>query len=408
MQLFEVVTVEQAWGRLRPHLRPAVPREEWVPLERARQRVAARTLVAKLPVPAFTRSTVDGFAVRARETFGASESLPAILQVAGEVHMGQAAPGLPGPATALRVPTGGMLPAEADAVVMVEDTEEPGDGCVWIHRPVAPGDNLVRAGEDLQAGQSLLDAGCRLSPAALGALAACGWSEVPVRERLRVAVLSTGDEIVAPGRPLGPGQVHDINGPALTLLLEEEGACASYLGIFADEPGIVQDALERALAHDLVLVSGGSSVGGRDVVAQVISGLGRPGVLCHGLALKPGKPTLVAAVDGKAVLGLPGHPLSAQVVYQVLVRPALAWAQGARYTGRPVVRHPVARGLASRPGREEYVPCVLEHDGRGTVARPLLGKSALISALARADGLIHIPLDVGGYAAGDTVAVILL
>jgi len=405
--LFEVVTVEQAWGLLRPHLSPAVPREEWVPLERARQRIAARELVARLPVPAFTRSTVDGFAVRARETFGASESLPAILHVAGEVHMGQPAPGLPG-AAALRIPTGGMLPLEADAVVMVEDTEEPGDGCVWIHRPVAPGDNLVRAGEDLEAGQPLLPAGSRLSPAALGALAACGWSEVPVREKLRVAVLSTGDEIVPPGRPLGPGQVHDINGPALTLLLEEDGACASYLGIVVDEADIVRDALSRALDHDLVLVSGGSSVGGRDVVARVISGLGRPGVLCHGLALKPGKPTLVAAVDGKAVLGLPGHPLSAQVVYRVLARQALAWAQGARYAGRPVVRHPVTRGLASRPGREEYIPCALEHDGRGTVARPLLGKSALISTLARAEGLIHIPLDVGGHAAGEMVEVILL
>jgi molybdopterin molybdotransferase len=408
VQLFEVVTVEQAWELLRPHLRPAVPREEWVPLERARQRVAARELAARLPVPGFARSTVDGFAVRAPETFGASESLPAILRVIGEVDMGQPAPDFPGPAAALRVPTGGMLPPGADAVVMVEDTEEPGDGCVWVHRPVAPGDNLVRAGEDLEAGEPLFPAGCRLSPAALGALAACGWSEVPVRERLRVAVLSTGDEIVPPGQRLGPGQVHDVNGPALTLSLEEDGAHGSYLGIFADEVDIVREALGRALEYDLVLVSGGSSVGGRDVVARVIAGLGRPGVLCHGLALKPGKPTLVAAIDGKAVLGLPGHPLSAQVVYQVLVRPALAWAQGARYAGRPVVRHPVTRSLASRPGREEYVPCVLEHDGRSTVARPLLGKSALISTLARADGLIHIPLDVGGYAAGDMVDVILL
>lgn len=409
MQLFATITVDAAWELLRPHLASGRAGVEWVDIWKAVGRHTAEPAYAAGEVPAFARSTVDGWAVRARDTFGASEGLPAFLTIGGEVHMGHPAPALTAAGVAVRIPTGGMLPAGSDAVVMVEDSEEVGDGTLCVHRPAAPGDNVVRAGEDLSPGTRLFPAGHRLRPPDVGALAAAGLDRVAVRAPLRVAVLSTGDEVAEPGTRLGPAQVHDVNGPALAAALSEDGAHASYLGIAPDEADAVGSRLAAALADsDMVLISGGSSVGSRDVVAAVIAAAGSPGVLAHGLAIKPGKPTLVAAIDGRAVFGLPGHPVSALVVYEVLVRQALGWAAGVPPVPRPRLELPVTRSLSSRPGREDYVRCAVERTPAGLVARPVLGKSGLISTLIRADGLIRIPESTGGYSAGDTVEVMLL
>ncbi|MDI6631579.1 MAG: molybdopterin molybdotransferase MoeA, partial [Thermoanaerobacteraceae bacterium] len=339
------------------------------------------------------------FAVRAADTFGASEGLPAYLRVAGEVLMGRAPDGPLLPGEAWRIPTGGMLPEGADAVVMVEHTEEAGDA-VAVLRPVAPEENVVRRGDDVRAGQVVLQAGKRLRPHDIGLLAACGVTRVPVRRRPVVGIIGTGDEVVAAEAVPGPGQVRDVNTPALAAAVKAAGGDPRVFGLVPDELPVLREVLARAVAEsELVLLSGGSSVGTRDLTLEAVSSLPGALVLFHGLAVKPGKPTVGAVADGKAVFGLPGHPVSALVVFEFLVRPLL---EPERST-RPPVRVRLGRSLRSAPGREDYVRVALRIENGELVAEPVLGKSGLIATLARADGLVRLRLDAEGAAAGEMV-----
>jgi molybdopterin molybdotransferase len=406
-ELFQVLTPRDAYAALAAHLSPA-PRVERVPTAGALDRVLADGLTAPEDLPAFARSTMDGFAVRAADTFGASESLPAYLAIRGEVLMGQPPPGAVPPGEALRIATGGMMPAGADAVVMVEHTQAVDATTIEVVRPVAPGENVVRAGEDVPAGAPLLARGHVLRPQDVGGLLALGITEVPVAARLRVGLVGSGDEVVPPDRAPGPGQIRDINTYTLAGLVRRAGHEPIPFGIAPD----VAEALDRlaraALARcDVVILSAGSSVSTRDMAAEVIHGLGRPGVLVHGVSLKPGKPTILAVADGKPVFGLPGNPVSCMVTFGLFVAPALDALSGAAPGRvRPTIPARLARNVASVAGREDYLPVKLVPRADGVWADPVFGKSNLIYTLVHADGLVRIDLDRGGLARGDRVDVV--
>ncbi|MDK2927433.1 MAG: molybdopterin molybdotransferase [Bacillota bacterium] len=405
------------------HVRPvAAAREElfsrWqpqplevkrVPLTAAVGRVLAEPVRAAEDVPPYTRSTVDGYAVRAADTFGASEGLPALLDLLEDIRMGAVPQKALAPGQASRIATGGMLPAGADAVVMVEYTEELDATSFAVLRPVAPGENVIRAGEDAAAGEELLPAGARLRPADVGALAALGITTVPVGRRPRVAVLSTGDEIVPPEVTPAPGQIRDSNSYSLGAAVAAAGGEPVYLGLARDEYQAVLAGVRRGLeGADLVVLSGGSSVGVRDVAARVLAELGPPGVLVHGVALRPGKPVLIALCQGKPVFGLPGHPVSALVTFDLFVRPAIARLLRLKTRPQAGVRARLARNLASAAGREDHVRVRLVETAEGLTAEPVLGKSGLITTLVRADGTIVIPPAREGLRAGEEVEVYLL
>lgn len=299
----------------------------------------------------------------------------------------------------LAVPTGGALPQNADAMVMLEDTERLGAATVAVLKPAAPGRHVIFAGDDVRRGEAVLPMGRRLMARDIGTLAAMGIAKPLVVKRPRVAILSTGDELVPPAETPRLGQMRDVNGPMLAAMCASVGAQARFFGIVPDDESALTDAVRTAAQQaDLVLLSGGSSVGARDAAEQVFGGLGT--VLFHGLAMKPGKPTIAASIGGIPVLGLPGHPVAAYFVFQLLVRPLLNRMQGAAET--PLTETAtLSLAIPSNHGREEYVPVRLM-DGQ---AVPMMTKSGLISTLARADGYVRIPRDCEGLGRGDRVTV---
>lgn len=407
---FEVVSRERFEELLRGF---PLLETETVPLERCHGRILAQDLAAPEDLPALARSCMDGFAVRARDVFGASGGGPAYLELAGEIAVDRAPDFALSPGTCARIPTGGALPEGADAVVMVEQTHEM-SGTVEVRKSLAPGDNVMLQGEDVQAGGLALEAGRLLRVPEVGLLAALGLLEAPVRRRARVDVLSTGNEVVPVSARPRPGQVRDVNSLALACLAQEAGAEARTRGILPDRLETLRTALLESLdASDCVLLSGGSSVGVRDLTVAALGTLPEAAVLAHGVALSPGKPTILARVGGKPVIGLPGQVASAQVVMLVLVQPFLRHLMGdarAFDRSRRVLRQAeLARNLASKPGREDYVRVRLEErEGQPPLAHPLPGKSGLLKTLLQAQGLVAVPADREGLYAGAAVDVWLL
>ncbi|HEY3449164.1 MAG TPA: gephyrin-like molybdotransferase Glp [Myxococcales bacterium] len=405
-QFLEAVTPDEA-RRILARFGPLARRER-VSLSQARGRVLGEDLFAPEPLPAFDRALMDGYAVRARETFGAGETSPAYLSLAGRISMGAPAPSPLPEGAAFEISTGGAMPEGADAVAMIEYCRETGSNQVEVGKAVAPLENVLKAGEDVAAGSALIGKGRRLRPQDLLALAALGIGSVEVFERPRVAVLSTGDELVPIDRRPGPGQVRDANGWALAAQIDDAGAVPLLLGICRDEPALLESAVRSALGQaDAVFVSGGSSQGARDSTAQVLARFGAPGVMAHGIAVAPGKPTILAGAGEKPLVGLPGHPVSSLVIARLFMNPLLRALGGETgpldpFAGR--VRAKLARSVASKPGREDWVRVAL----RDGVAEPLLKGSGAISTALRADGLVCIPLDAEGLAAGSEVEVALL
>jgi molybdopterin molybdotransferase len=402
-EFFTTRTVAEALTEFRPARRTPA---ETVPLTAALHRVPARPVTAPHALPGFARSTVDGYAVRAADTYGVSDGLPGYLQVAGAVLMGAEPDVTVGPGTVATMPTGGVLPRGADAVVMIEYTQEAMPGTIEVVRPVAPGDGVVRADEDAAPGAELVPAGRPLRAQDLGMLAAAGVTEVAVHTRPRVTVLSTGDEVVPPDTAaLRPGQVRDASAVALAGLVTEAGGESVPGGIVPDDPAALDSALRAALANsDLIVISAGSSVGARDETAGVVRGLGPPGIWCHGLAIRPGKPTLLAECGGVPIIGLPGNPRSALVIFRLLGIPLVRLVGGCS-TPPPesTVRARLARDLASATGRLDVVQ-VRVQDG---VAIPVFGLSALLSVLTAADGFVVVPEEATGLDAGAEVEVTL-
>jgi len=350
---------------------------------------------------------MDGYAVRAADTYGASEGLPAFLTVDGEVPMGAAAVQALRPGGAQLIHTGGMLPPQADAVVMVEYTQPVDESSIEVLRPAAPGQHVIQAGEDLAAGDVLLPAGHQLRAQDLGVLAALGITEIAAAVRPVVGVLSSGDEIVPADETPAPGQVRDVNATTLSALAKRAGAEVLEFGVAPDDRSQLERRTRAALhACDLVVISAGSSVSTRDMTADVIGSLGQPGVLTHGIAVKPGKPTIVALADGKPIFGLPGNPVSAMVVFGLVVVPTIRRLLGSSPAADPLRRRArLTRSLASQTGRIDFVPAVLQQRDNEWWAAPVLGPSNLIATLVRASGLIRIPLDAGGLAQGAWVDV---
>ena len=403
-EFFTTRTVAEALAGFRPRRRTA---SETVPLGDALRRVPGEPVIAPHPLPGFARSTVDGYAVRAADTYGVSEGLPGYLTVAGAVLMGTEPTTTVMPGTAVIMPTGGALPPGANAVVMIEYTAEAMPGTIEVVRPVAPGEGVVRADEDAKPGDAIIGGGRPLRPQDLGMLAAAGVTSVTVRKKPVVTIFSTGDEVVpADTAELKPGQVRDATATALAALTADAGGEPVYGGIVPDDPGALEKALRDALpASDVLVISAGSSVGVRDETATAVARLGEPGIWCHGLAIKPGKPTLLADCAGVPVIGLPGNPRSALVVFRLIGMPVIRMVGGCEAAPpQPSTRDPGTAWLASAAGRLDVVQVTVSGDGMAT---PVFGLSALLSVLTAADGYIVIPDDATGLAAGSEVDVIL-
>jgi molybdopterin molybdotransferase len=383
---------------------------ETVALSDALERVLAQPVTAHMDLPGFDRSTMDGFAVAATATFGASEGNPAYLNITGSVAMGEETDLTVGPGAAVQIATGGMLPAGADAVVMVEHTDRLDETTIEVYKSVAPGQNVVARGEDVAAGSEVLTKGTRLRPQELGLLAALGRERVEVHRRPRVGILSTGDEVVDIHSEPRIGQIRDMNAHCLAGQAQRCGARTSSYGIVADDAAELMHRCTAALAeNDMVLLSGGSSVGARDFTIEILEALPDTEVLVHGIGISPGKPTILARSGGKAVWGLPGHVTSAMVVFAAVVKPFLLHMGGQkrdRTPARCLAR--LTRNVASAQGREEYLRVRLTEEEGDLWADPLLGKSGLIRTMVQADGLVAVPKDTEGLEAGVVVEVLPL
>lgn len=379
------------------------PIGETVPLDDAFGRTAHATVFAGEDVPGFDRSTVDGYAVRASDTFGCSDAIPAILRVVGSVAMGRPAGIEIRPGECAAIPTGGELPAGADAVVMVEHTERFTADEIGASRPAAPGDNVILRGDDVERGGAIIRAGARMSAAAVGALAASGVARVEVCRRPSVAVISTGDELVSVDAELERGQVRDVNSHILRALIADAGGAPMMRGTVRDDQDALQDAIDKAIAEsDAVVISGGSSVGERDATRSVIERRGR--VLFHGVAMRPGKPTMFGIVDGKPVWGLPGHPLAAYFTGYRFVMPLVAKMAGSRIERR-IERAVLTENVSANDGREQCLAVRLLCGEGEPRAVPIRSRSGLITSLADADGWLTIPAACEGAAAGSVVEI---
>ncbi|HQA50460.1 MAG: gephyrin-like molybdotransferase Glp [Syntrophomonadaceae bacterium] len=397
-EFMKVVTVQEALQLMASSL----PERdlETISVLHALDRELAAAVYSPEPIPSFTRSTVDGYAVRAEDTFGCSESLPAFLSYQGEILMGQKPALEIMPGQCCWIPTGGMLPSGTNAAVMVEYTERLGDDTVLVYKPVGPGDHIMQAGEDAAQGSVLLPQNHCLRPQDLGLLASAGVEQVNVHKKYRVGIISTGNEIVALGSRPQPGQVRDVNSVSLAAAVQSAGALAQTYSIVPDDKNMLQEAVAAACEeNDWVLMSGGSSIGIKDMTMEVLLSFPQTQLLFHGIAAKPGKPTLAVKIGTKLVVGLPGHPVSALTMFGVVCKPFLDAKPSRQITAI------AGTNIASQAGRDDYIAVYLEERNGQRVAQPLLGKSGLMTILSRADGYIHIEHQQQGIYSGDTVLV---
>ena len=401
--MLTVKTPEETAALLQSAFPSGISGSKAVPLEQAHGRVLAADVTADEFVPGFDRSTVDGYAVRSADTFGCSDAMPALLTLRGDVLMGEGASMelLPGECAA--VPTGGAIPAGADAAVMIEYTEDYGDGTVGILKSAAPGENMIFRGDDMRPGDAVLSRGRRLTAPDIGSLAAMGVCRVSVARRPLVGILSTGDELVPVSQRPGDGQIRDVNSAMLAALIRDAGAEPVSFGILKDDEALLGRALDDALSRcDMVLISGGSSVGMKDATCRVLESRGE--VLLHGIAMKPGKPTILGRVDGKPVFGLPGHPVAAFFVSELFVRPLIARLMGREVRARTVTAR-LTEAVSANHGRAQYMGVFLSGEERAMTARPIHSKSGLITGLAGSDGFFCISRDCEGMPAGAPVQV---
>ena len=405
-----LMTFDEAKRVVEEQLMPITLSEEELPLLEAYDRVLRENMVSTLDIPPFDRSTVDGYAVKAEDTFDAEENQPAKLTVRGMVSVGETPKISVGKRQAAEIVTGAPVPEGADAVVMVEDTDRE-DVELRVFRAVTLAENVMKRGTDIKKGETALTAGRVLGASEIGVLAALGLTTVRVLKVPVVAVLSTGGEVTEPGKQLPAGRIYDINAYSLSSAVRESGGKPVYLGVVPDDKAELRKALEQAVASaDIVLTSGGVSVGPKDLTPQIVNSLGDPGVLVSGIAVKPGKPTTIALIGKKPVFSLPGHPTSALLLFHLLARPVIQ-----RMTGRPAIESKTLKALASTrmfsaKGRRTFVMVKLKRDkSNAIVAEPVeTGASGAITTLAKADGFVEIPANQQFIDAGEKVVVSLL
>ncbi|NCO34208.1 MAG: hypothetical protein AUJ92_16715 [Armatimonadetes bacterium CG2_30_59_28] len=405
-EMLQTVSIEEALSLLRAHFRPDPMPSTRMSIRDALGQTLAHDVLSGEDIPAYPRSTMDGYAVRAADTFGASPSNPVYLRLAGTVEMGQVPEEDIGEGVAMIVYTGGILPKGADAVVMIEHTTRWETGEVEIQRQVAPGENHVRAGADARRNEVALSAGTNIRSQEMGYLAALGILDVPVRLRPRVAIVSTGNEIVDADIHPNSGQMRDVNTWTLTSLVEECGGEPLATGIVHDDfdalSAVHRDCLREA---QIVVISGGSSKGAHDVVADVIDQSGEPGVFVHGISMKPGKPVIIGVAKGKACFGLPGHPISAMLAFHIFVEPAIDLLLSRNRRRARTIQATLSTSIPSAPGRDDFVRVVIRENEGLLVADPVLGKSGLISLMVNSDGFVHVPAAREGFSPGETVEV---
>jgi molybdopterin molybdotransferase len=404
---------DEARTLLLSHLSQPLRDSELIDVPFSLGRILAEDILAPHPLPDFQRSTVDGYAARAGDTHGASDSLPSYLNLIGEVPMGDAPVFEIESGQCALIHTGGMLPTGADAVVMLEYTQFVQKDEIEIFRAVAEGENVIRVGEDVAQGQTIQVQGSLMRPAEIGGLMALGIVHVRVVRKPQVGLISTGDEVIDPSQSPRPGQVRDVNSFTLGALVEKSGGLAKLYGIVSDEFDALKNATAKALSEcDVVIITAGSSASTRDMTADVIRSLGAPGVLVHGINTRPGKPTILGVCDGKAVIGLPGNPVSALVNGYLFVVPVIEKLLGALPLPKATVLARLTVNLSSQAGREDWWPVKLIVNRKSKVenldADPIFGKSNLIFTLAAANGLLRIHPDATGLSAGELVEVFLI
>jgi len=385
---------------------------ETISILEATGRVIADDVIADIDIPGFDRSTMDGYAVCASSTFGATEANPAYLTIKGAVAMGEAPPSPIRPGESLGISTGGMMPPAADSVVMKEHAGEINAATLEVYRSVPPGNHVITKGEDIRKGQTVISDGTRIRPQEAGLLAALGYDRIKVYNKPVIGIISTGDEIVPIHKTPGPAQVRDINTYTLTGMIANAGGIPKPYGLLADDYQILHEKCAEALTHcDMIIISGGSSVGARDLTIDVIAGFPDSEVLIHGVSISPGKPTILARIGQKPFWGLPGHVTSAMIVFDRLVRPFIEHAAGLK---NPTGQNPfriaarLTRNVASAQGRVDFVRVRLIPDGKEFLADPILGKSGLLNTMLQADGLIEIDINTEGLDKGALVRVIPL
>jgi len=382
---------------------------EFIELREAFERILAVDIVSDINLPDFARSTMDGYAVKASSTFGATEENPAYLTVKGTIDMGKPAGFSIGSGEAAKISTGGMLPDGSDSVIMVEYTEVIDKTTIEIYRSVAPVQHVLAIGEDIKKGDNLLLCGQRLRPQEIGLLAALGKDSIKVYKKPVIGIISTGDEVIAINSIPDKGRIRDINTYTLSSLVHEAGSIPVTYGIVKDDFDALLEKCSIAIAHsDMVLISGGSSVGTRDLTLEVLSSLPVSDIMVHGISISPGKPTILARTSGKAIWGLPGHVVSAMIVFEIVIQPFIEKISGLSSKYKKEFRIPalLSRNISSAQGRIDYVRVRLIEKNGTNWAEPVLGKSGLISNLTKADGLIEIGINTEGLDKGSKVWVI--
>jgi len=382
---------------------------EKISLLNASGRVLASDIISDADLPGFDRSTMDGFAVVASSTFGASDGSPAFLNIKGSVPMGEKPDFSIMPGEAARIPTGGMLPKGADSVIMIELTEAVDDDSIEIYKSVAPGHNIIKRGEDYNAGDTIISAGCRLRPQDVGLLAAFGQDPVSVFKQPVIGIISTGDEIVSVNKNPGLAEVRDTNTYSLAGFVKEAGAVPVTFGIAGDSFDELLAMCSKAIEEtDMVILSGGSSVGTRDFTIEVLSSLPESEILVHGISISPGKPTILAKTRNKAAWGLPGHIVSSMIVFKVIVRPFIEHIGGVSQKNKKQqwTKAKMTRNISSAQGRIDCIRVKLSMINNTLFAEPVLGKSGLINTMVKADGIVMVDINSEGIEEGVEVDVI--
>ncbi|NLM43698.1 MAG: molybdopterin molybdotransferase MoeA [Clostridiales bacterium] len=407
MKLFNVKKVDEVKKIIDEAFSDIWSKYELVPIEKSLGRVAYEDLHSPIELPEFSRSVVDGYAVLSKDTHGAGESMPVFLNVIGRVEMGQVATDTIKSSTAIYVPTGAMIPPGADAVVMIEYVENLDENIIAVYTPVAPGQGIIKKGDDIKKGHKVLSKGKRIRARDIGVLSALGIEFIKVYEKIKVSVISTGDEIVNPFGEVSFGQIRDINTYLISAMAEESGAEISLKLLVEDDFDELIEAIKKALqVSEIVVLSGGSSVGAKDMTAKAIEFMDGGEIFVHGVAVKPGKPTIVGKIGDKAIFGLPGHPSSAMIIYKLfvdyLIRKYYSMNEDTIY-----VEASCSENIHSDPGKETYQPVELIEKNGAYEAIPIYGKSATISKVAKSIGYIKITENKEGIKKGEKVRVAL-